>query len=432
MKQFNIYTAINSFIAFVMAQVFAASTAYAAYTIPTHYECAEHGYYNVLTEPADIPADYTGAVTLHPLPKNVCVKRLADLNKDNMENFTKFGLIPIEGAALKPLKGVTYNSAAYEPLVGHFIKGKASTTDFTGKHPVLIHKQATAAVRVEKGIYYFDKQSKIGDDYSTAVCPNGYSTVGSSKICYSKTNGLRLNSYNKVELITLKEYFTEEELTPKTPDEKCPLGYTMDGSFGSNGGICLPVKMVLFDVRNEKIPNANIFLPPDIKQTVQDYGISLSTPGECAPLKMSQKAYISDTVDYTSKCMPVFTAVTCEIDEASRAKFPQSTYPGKLAIAMLDTQTVDANAEFPTRLANNINKLTQTRIDVSAINAMLALFPDDEEFILPSSATTSGSVPIWALHTGTSCATFWAEKMKEPKPGETKGGYSLEPYPTSW
>ncbi|RYZ79838.1 MAG: hypothetical protein EOO68_38245, partial [Moraxellaceae bacterium] len=163
----NVYTAINSFIALVIAQVFTASTAHAAYAIPVEYECAEPGYYNVLTEPADIAANYTGSVTLHPLPKNVCVRRLADLNVDNAENFSKFGLIPIDGSALKPLKGVAYNSAAYEPLIGHFVTGKVSTTDFTGKHPVLVHKQATAAVRIEKGIYYFDKQSKIGDDYST-------------------------------------------------------------------------------------------------------------------------------------------------------------------------------------------------------------------------------------------------------------------------
>ncbi|RYE37112.1 MAG: hypothetical protein EOP48_29080 [Sphingobacteriales bacterium] len=216
------------------------------------------------------------------------------------------------------------------------------------------------------------------------------------------------------------------QLAPKTPNEKCPLGHTMNSSFGSHGGICLPVKMVLFDVHNEEMPNTNIFLPPDVKKTVQDYGINLSTPGECGPLEMSQKVYISNTVKYDSRCMPAFTAVTCKIDDASRSKFPISTYPGDLAVALLDTQSVDAGSEFPTKLANNIKKLTQTRINVSSINTMLTLFTGDEEFILPSSATNNGSVPIWVLHTDTSCAVLWKAKI------EGNGGYSLEPFPASW
>jgi hypothetical protein len=411
----NSYSLINSIAVLLVSQLFGVLPAHAAYTIPETLECQKDGYYHALTEPSDIPNDYSGSVTLHTLPKNICVRRLPDSSPDTTENFTKFGIIPIAGSALAPLKGVTYNAASYEALVGHFANGTPSTTDFKGLHSFLIHKTlAIPAVHLEGGVYYIDKQSRIGNDNATAVCPQGYSTIGSSKICYSQKNALKLNSNKKVELIDLTYYF-DNEFKPISPDERCPLGMTMDSSFGSNGGICMPVQVILHEEKSGAIQNYGVDLP-------------YQGPNDCGQF-MSKGLITASNASYISRCMPALTAITCKIDESSRAKFPMATFPGSHATALLDTMTTELAQEFPTRLSSNISKMTQSKISISAVNKMLAMSSKDEEFILPSSANGFGKIPIWVLHTDASCATFWAAKMSTTN---QSGGYSLEPFASTW
>lgn len=432
MRNLNCYNMKSKSALKAIVFVVAASVlqTHAAYSVPKEYEC-KTGYYNVITEPADISPNYTGAVTLRKLPPNVCVRRLDDLNPDATENFTKSDFIKIVGAGLEPFPGVTYNKALYEPIIGHYMGPTITEGNFTGSHPVLIHKNAGAAIRLENKVYYIDKQSKI-DGEEKGVCPTGYSTVGSSAACYSQTNGLKLYRYNKLGLIAMSEHFKPEDFppaprnqdTPRSPDEKCPLGYTMNESLGSHGGICMPVQVVL--QHSYWVMQAG---SGQSKLTVVDYGINLPDPGDCPALQASpQRSGVSSDSSnsiYLSRCMPLLVAITCEMDEASKVKFHKINYPSKWAIILLDTLSADLAAELPTQLYSNRMKMTRSEIKVSKIINMLSLFIDDDWFVAPSRATTSGSVPIWAMHSGLSCADLWKDKP-------IKGGYSLEPFPSAW
>src|SRR5688572_18739003 len=100
-------------------------TADAAYTVPDHYKgnCPT-GYYNLITEPADVPTDYGGAVIEYALPSNVCVRRLEDRQPNLVENFSREHLIVIDGRDLTPFvpfaSGAFDNWQSYEPLLGHY------------------------------------------------------------------------------------------------------------------------------------------------------------------------------------------------------------------------------------------------------------------------------------------------------------------------
>jgi hypothetical protein len=374
------------------------SVSHAAYTVPNKYKgnCPS-GYYSVVTDPADVSTNYTGAVKEFPLPANVCVRRDPDNNRNMNENFATYDFAVINGSAVKLYKpfasGIFENWSSFEPILGHFNTDYDYTDsnnprhpnykNYAGAHPVFISKYANAAIKYVGGTYIIDKQTVVRS--GTGRCPSGYSTVGDSYTCYSKTNALKINDYKKVELIEL-DSFTKYQST-----QECPLGYAMVNGLGSVRGICTEMRA--------------------IDEGISTFGIS------AAP--SSAKCTGGEFTKDGKTCLPEFTAVYCDMSSAAQANFKSYRYNTGRHVYF-----------WPTRMVNKTNALvdfnskysstTTGTVAISDIKKSLNLFSNDDGHITLS-AIDSGNFPVFHLHTYMTCDKLW-----------DNGGWSAEPYPASW
>jgi|GEM_PF-3757166 len=373
--------------------------AHAAYTVPSKYKgkCAA-GYYNLVTEPADVPANYTGTVKEYALPSNVCVRRVDDKNKNMIENFSRTDFVVIRGSAASPFvpfaSGYFESWASYEPILGHY-NGYYSYTDsnnprsptfndFSGPHPVFVSKFARAALKVKDGIYYFDKQTQVRGGVK-GRCPEGYSTVGDSVLCYSKKNGLRLNSNNKVELFELGSF------TKYMTDQECPLGYMTANGFGSSRGICTEVRALFEGVEK--------FGVPVVRNSAACAG------GE----------HTRDGVT----CLPEFTAIYCDMNRTAQLSFKNYAYGSGRHVYYWPTTMVNNNNAL-IDFRSKYSTITTGSVAISELRKGLALFNNDDAHITIS-AVDSGNFPVFRLYSYWSCDKLW-----------DNGGWSMEPMPTAW
>ncbi len=391
--------AIKQFLAGAVMAASLTEVAQAAYTVPEHYRgnCPT-GYYHLVTDPADVPANYRGRVTEYALPRNVCVRRLEDKVEDTDENFGRDDLIVINGRDIAPFQpfasGIFETWGHYEPILGHFESPTRTYTDannprltgiykdYSGLHPVFVSENAKAVLRVENGLYLFDKQTRVVNGWSRN-CPEGYSTVGSSTICYSRTNALGTNQFGRIALVTIGNF------TKITPDQECPLGYALAGGVGPSRGICTSVGVLFAGVEKHGIP-------------VQ------KNSAHCV--------YGTSTMDGAA-CLPDLTAVHCHMDENAREFFKNHQYTLGPHVMYGPTQMLDDNVT--TRVTENSQNMTTGSVALDDLRAMINLFVGDNEFIFVS-PMDRGHLPIFRLHSNLSCDKVW-----------NKGGWSMVPVPAS-
>lgn len=373
---------------------------HAAYTVPEHYRgnCPT-GYYSLVTEPADVPAGYTGTVKEYALPSNVCVRRVEDKNKHVYENFSKNDFVVIDGDAASlfepPTSGLFEKWDKYEPILGHYNKDHTYSDssdprssyyrDYSGEHPVLVSKFANAALRVKRGIYLFDKQTSVGG--FEGRCPPGYSKVGDSATCYSRRNGLGINSHDKLELIELGRF------AKYTPDQRCPLGYAMANRLGSSRGICTAVRA--------------------LEEGVQKFGI----PATKNPPNCSGGSFSRDGVT----CMPELTAIYCDMDSNAQSTFENYQYStGRHVYYWPWTLANQTNALIEP--SENYHNMTSGTVSIADLRKGIALFEQDDAHIAISAIDRDyGRFPVLRLYSGVTCDKLWGS-----------GGWSMEPMPTFW
>lgn len=371
-----------------------------AYTLDAKYKCKDangklmtddnglplEGYYTAVTDPADIPDGSNIQPAIRELPSNVCVRQRKKYN------FAPEDFIKIKAGILEPFPGVKFSASKYEPIVGHYLAlGKdyvSSTTasspsymNFTGAHPVLVRKQAYAAIKYKAGRYLIDKQTIAAGMPS---CPSTYSTLGNSSSCYSKTNQLRFGAANKLSLGYLSEFTPEEQ----SPGQECPLGFAMANGLGSNRGICTPIRAF----RNKAVQQ--LWVGGSLPSNVVCPGGEAASP------------------HFSPVCVPVVTLVYCGADHEELVYFNTNRYVEYLGQPELSETWFD---RYASRVV--IGKISLSHI----LNAFNSAHPLADPLPIIPSTLDSGSVPVFKMFSETSCDTI-----------RRVAGFALEPFPSSW
>lgn len=369
-----------------------------------NYECSTDGYYNVVTDPADIPAGYDEAkIKYHRLPQNFCVRRMPNASKSIQENFSKTDFIVIEGAVLKPFKDVIFDPNRYEALVGHFQEqghnyaGTYSARaenykNFSGAHPVLIATGAAAAVRylADKNLYLVDKQT-VASGHSSH-CPPGYSTVGDSATCYSQKNALKLSDQKKFELVELADLGS---FTSKT-GETCPLGMAMLTGLGSEKGICTPLDAIMSGVAKMELwgplgPQSDLVCP----RGEYEAGNAI--------------------------CLPQITALYCLMDSKSQEEFDHYSYTANTRQVSYWGTSMIGGGNTRVTLHGSWQFVSPGQLDVSRLRKDYDFFSQDEQ-VVALSALEGGTLPVLLFSSHKMC-----NQALVPD-----GGWSVEPIPSSW
>lgn len=362
----------------------------APYPGPSQGTC-DTGYTNILTTPADVPRGFTVAqVQEKKLPDNVCVRWKFEQTIHINENFSPSDFVIVTPTLTKS----HFNVDAYEPIVGHYVQAgrnyvasaeprSSHYNDFTGKHPIFISKTAKAIVRFAGGKYYIDKQIQIrGSEKST--CPHGFSTVGESATCYSKDNGLKLNTDNKLELVELGTFVKRHSL------QECPLGYSTATGLGSYNGIC----------------TSTLALKNGVAKT------ELWNPWAIGNVTCKQGEYTENNL----YCLPALTAVYCGINEATQRKLTSYKYSLGRHVFYWPTKKVNLNnakVDFNTFAGNTTNGV----LSVSSVRQGLSLFDYDKAFV--SLSGLDGLLPAFRLYTEQQCDGF-----------QITGAKRIDPLPT--
>lgn len=374
-----------------------------AYTVPSKYQgSCPSGYFSVVTEPVDASTNYTGKVTEHALPPNICVQRLPDRSSTEDENFSKYDFIKIKGRLLDPFPGVKYDWNNYEAIVGHYKNGGTyfgsyyandpKNPNFTGAHPILIGKNANATIRyVQKdNIYLIDKQQKIVRTKAYR-CPSDASTVGESKSCYSKLNGLLLNNMQHLELIELSK-LSDSKIYVNGQD--CPLGLGMAIGLGSSRGICTSIE----SMHQSQIARSELWSPL--------YFDNISCP-------KNQVSFDGVT------CMPSIVAFYCTMDNAALRSFKFAYQIGR-HVYFWPWQLVNTSNGNHIDMYDHLYWASTGSVPSAAVKKDMSLFSTDQDFIQPADYD-GDTFPVIHLFSHLTCDKF-----------QDNGGWSQEPFPTAW
>jgi hypothetical protein len=319
------------------------------------------------------------------------VRRKEDSNRHIDDNFSQLDIVPIKNGSPAPFFAQEdFNAQAYETVLGHYatntteIAEPGSTADFNGAHPFLMGKFANAAIKYSNGLYLLDKQTSVRF-YTPSLCPPGYSTVGDSQACYSKTNALELNAYGKLALVELDKFI------PQQNGQTCPLGLAMASGLGSKRGICTSVRA--------------------LREGINHFGIS--TPPQAAPCPGGEYAAEGGV------CLPQLTAVYCDIDRAALSRFRKYPYKTGRHVFYWPTKLVNkANAAL--EFSKHYEEITIGNLAIKDLKKSYGLFKNDDQFVMFADEESS-ALPIFQLYSRLSC-----DKLYD------RSGYSLEPFPPYW
>ena len=371
--------------------------------IKSEAACPEN-HFTYITIPTDIPAGYQGKIEYRSLPPNICVKRVPNISPTEDDNFSNVDFIRIVDGTLIPFPGNTNDFRSYEPILGHYNKKGyypenfdelyLNNAKFYGAHPILIRKNANAALTYDQNsnTYIIEKRIAQNEKRNT-YCPEGFSTVGDKLTCYSKRNALRLNIFSRLELINLPNF----DNTPNFPGRECPLGYSTAIGLGSRKGICTSLKaMHISSIVRQELWYRNSF-----KNKVSCPKNTFST-------------------NQGTTCLPKFAAVYCRMDESSLSSFTYKYKTGR-HVYYWPWENANTDNDLPINFSDSLGSISTGVVSSESIRTAMNMFSSDFDFLQPSDYEDTDNIPIFHFFTLLTCDKF-----------KTNQGWSQEPLPPSW